>query len=574
MAIFNLLNQIKNNEIVLPAIQRNFVWDEPKIAKLLDSILRGYPIGIILMWETHNDIQYRPFDKSVRSDPPTRFDENTKKQKLQIVLDGQQRLQSLYIALYGEYHGKYLYFDVLSGRESDDFKEEKYLFYFMSDEEAEEYNEEAISYASDEESENDEDEIYEDENEYFVKVSDLFNKSPSEKQKFHQEISKVLALPEEDKTRLQLNIYQLDAVLTKDENILKELIIDQNKPQDSRERQTSSDVLEIFFRINRQGTPLNRSDLIFSMMKLNWKESATALPDFVKTINEGNSFELDIDFVIRSLFAVSDLGTKFDVDLLRNKSNMDRIRSSFQQCCEAIQSTVDHVQQHCRMSNSKILGGNVNLIPFVYYFFWCSKRQLPDPEIENFRKAVFLFGFARPFSRYADSRLGKFIRSELVPRLKKSDYSFPLERAISWIKYWERIDCWGKELIQRNPRLAHCIVQQMVGGKTHFVLNAPEMDHIFPRSVLRDKKFEEIEINHFANLWLLPKGKNINKSNSHPKKYFSDVPDKELKNALIDRNFLDYRRYKKFLRDRENKIIKTLEKKIGFSEKDYAFLKE
>ena len=149
-----------------------------------------------------------------------------------------------------------------------------------------------------------------------------------------------------------------------------------------------------------------------------------------------------------------------------------------------------------------------------------------------------------------------------------------MERAISWINNWERIDCWGKELIQRNPRLAHCIVQQMAGGKTHFVLNAPEMDHIFPRSVLRDKKFEEIEINHFANLWLLPKGRNINKSNSHPKKYFSDVPDRELKKALIDRNFLDYRRYKNFLRNRESKIIKTLEKEIRFSDKDYAFLKE
>ena len=574
MAIFNLLNQIKNQEIVLPAIQRNFVWDEPKIVKLLDSILRGYPIGIILMWETYNDIQYRPFDKSVILGPPTRFDENTKKQKLQIVLDGQQRLQSLYIALYGEYQGKYLYFDILSGRGSDDFKEEKFLFYFMTDEEAKEYNEETESYVLDEEDENDEEEMNGEGIEYFVKVSELFNKSPSQKQKFYQEISTALALSEEDRTRLQINSLQLDAVLTKDENILKELIIDQNKPQDSPERQTASDVLEMFFRINRQGTTLNRSDLIFSMMKLNWKESATALPDFVKTINEGNSFELDIDFVIRSLFAVSDLGTKFDVDLLRKKSNMDRIRSSFQQCCEAIQSAVDHVQERCWISSSKTLGGNVNLIPFVYYFFWCSKRQLPDSEIENFRKAVFLFGFARPFSRYADSRLGGFIRTELAPRLKKSDYSFPLERAINWIKYWERIDCWGKELIQRNPRLAHCVIQQKMGGKTHLVLNAQEMDHIFPRSVLRDKKFEEIEINHFANLWLLPKAKNINKSNSHPKKYFSDVPNKELKKALIDRNFLDYRRYKNFLRDRENKIIKTLEKKIGFSDKDYAFLKE
>ena len=62
MNIASLLNQIKSDEIVLPAIQRDFVWSEEKIETLLDSILRGYPIGIVLMWETCEDIQYRKFE--------------------------------------------------------------------------------------------------------------------------------------------------------------------------------------------------------------------------------------------------------------------------------------------------------------------------------------------------------------------------------------------------------------------------------------------------------------------------------------------------------------------------------
>lgn len=49
MSIVNLLKQIKNEEIVLPAIQRDFVWNKERIEKLLDSIMRGYPIGIILI---------------------------------------------------------------------------------------------------------------------------------------------------------------------------------------------------------------------------------------------------------------------------------------------------------------------------------------------------------------------------------------------------------------------------------------------------------------------------------------------------------------------------------------------
>jgi uncharacterized protein with ParB-like and HNH nuclease domain len=63
MNIVSLLNQIESEEIVLPAIQRDFVWGERKTQMLMDSIMRSYPVGIVLMWETYNDIQYRHFDR-------------------------------------------------------------------------------------------------------------------------------------------------------------------------------------------------------------------------------------------------------------------------------------------------------------------------------------------------------------------------------------------------------------------------------------------------------------------------------------------------------------------------------
>ena len=67
MSIVGLLNEIANDEIVLPAIQRDFVWDEQKTEKLLDSILRGYPIGLVLLWETYQDLQYRGFLRDFRA---------------------------------------------------------------------------------------------------------------------------------------------------------------------------------------------------------------------------------------------------------------------------------------------------------------------------------------------------------------------------------------------------------------------------------------------------------------------------------------------------------------------------
>ena len=167
MNIVTLLNQIDSNDIVLPAIQRDFVWSENKIEKLLDSIMRGYPVGIVLIWETYKDIQFRQFEKVYLNGTRPAFIDNSSNKKLKLVLDGQQRLQALYLALYGSYKGKYLYFDVLSGRDLDDFEEDKYYFYFATPEKADEWNKKAEAIKSTDD-END------DDIEYFAKVSDLF----------------------------------------------------------------------------------------------------------------------------------------------------------------------------------------------------------------------------------------------------------------------------------------------------------------------------------------------------------------------------------------------------------------
>ncbi|OQY75898.1 MAG: hypothetical protein B6D44_00610 [Ignavibacteriales bacterium UTCHB2] len=563
MNIISLLNQIDSREIVLPAIQRDFVWEESKILKLMDSILRGYPVGIILMWETYHEIQFRYFLKEFSGDNNISFYENKDGKKIKIVLDGQQRLQSLYIALYGKYNDKYLFFDVMSGKEKDDFEEDKFNFYFMTNDEAKEWNKKSFEEMKLPEEDRQYDTFY------LMKVSELYNMGSNEKLRFRKDLTTKMKLKEEDESRLEVNISRIDEVLTKDINILKCSVIDENKPSKSKDRQTDADILEMFVRINKQGTPLSRSDLIFSMIKLNWKDAASDLPKFVKKINEGNTFEIDIDFVIRCLFAVSDLGTKFNIDLLRNRKNLEAIKSNFSKCCDAIKSTVDIVQKDCWCSSSKILGGYHTLVPFVYYLFHTPKHELPNAEIDNFRKSLYIFGFTSPFSRYADSRLAKFIKDELKPKLEAKDYTFPFKSSVWWVNYWENINNLDEKMIQKNPRLALSLIQGYSGAKIHFQANSSEMDHIFPRSILRQKEFNEAEINHFANFWLLSKGKNQNKSNIHPKKYFSDVSDSEMGRAFIDKEMLNYNFYRRFIKERSQLILDEVTKRLSFADKDF-----
>ena len=91
----DLISEIEKGLIKIPKFQRNFVWSLDKTAKLLDSILKGYPIGTFILWETNerlNDI------KNIGNlELPTIPDGV----KVQYVLDGQQRITSLYAAFLG-----------------------------------------------------------------------------------------------------------------------------------------------------------------------------------------------------------------------------------------------------------------------------------------------------------------------------------------------------------------------------------------------------------------------------------------------------------------------------------------
>lgn len=570
--ISSLITQIDNNEIVLPAIQRDFVWDEERITKMFDSIMRGYPLGIVLLWETYIDIKYREFDNDYQTESKFVFKDNNNKKRIKLVLDGQQRLQSLFIAINGSLDNKEFYFDVLSGKTADDFREIFYVFRFLKGTDVSELNkntkENRISKEGQQENGNSEQEKYS----LFISVKYILNSSPEGRLIIKNKLKKEFLLTDNDVLRLELNMNKLIHSITNDLNILKVSTIDENKPKESQDRKSESDILEAFVRINRQGITLTRSDLIFSMLKLNWKESADELPDFIRDINDGNNLGIDIDFVIRSLFTVSDLGSKFDVDLLRKYSNVEKVKNNYLRTCNAIRSLVDFIQDECNIFNSNIIGGYLNLIPFVYYLTNTPDNLVPNSEINKLKKALYVFGFTKPFSRYADSRIGKFIREELKPLSDKNNFTFPLDNSIWWANYWEGYNSFDTKLLQKNRHLTLHLLQGKHGTKVKYERNAPEIDHIFPQSTLKEKEYDWGEINRFGNYWILSKTKNQNKSNKHPKDYFIDVDDSILDKALIDRNMLDYRQYNTFIRTRENKILEKIKNTIGIkgNELDYS----
>lgn len=88
----DLLNDVKNGKIGLPDLQRPFVWKDNKVRELLDSMMKGYPIGYIMLWSSPEDYENTGHignNTNIYSQPDD------------LVIDGQQRLTALLASMYG-----------------------------------------------------------------------------------------------------------------------------------------------------------------------------------------------------------------------------------------------------------------------------------------------------------------------------------------------------------------------------------------------------------------------------------------------------------------------------------------
>lgn len=131
-----LNNPIEQGGFWLPNVQRSFVWNEKKIEKFLDSIMREYPIGHFLVLRTESPIKYKRFVSTFTEKINiTRTSEPINEYKKFLVLDGQQRMQCLYVSICGSYEGKEMHFNLLSGQEANE-ENIKYEFKFMDEKEA------------------------------------------------------------------------------------------------------------------------------------------------------------------------------------------------------------------------------------------------------------------------------------------------------------------------------------------------------------------------------------------------------------------------------------------------------
>ena len=368
LTIKELLQQIDEGRVVLPAMQRNFVWSEEKICGLFESLMRDYPIGTFLFWS----IDYNSFTKYVFNTFIMNYDEQLGKMQrgskakavfsdYTAVLDGQQRITSLYIGVKGKYrthrkrtlwdnpdnyYDRFLCIDVMKMP----IDEEEYHFAFMP--------EESINrFITGEKGEN----------EYWIKISDIFKENGVEDM---AEISD--NIPEnEDIFPLQKrkNARKILSIL------YKNLCDTQNVNYYRAKDKSLAEVVDIFVRVNSGGEKLDSSDLMLSVASGEQGDTDihVRIKDAVDEINNvphnnETGFKVDKELLLTAgllLTGADSLSLKNSANYTPGRMN-EIFKDHWESIIDALKCAVDYVEylgfEGKKMSRNAIL-------PIAYYFY-------------------------------------------------------------------------------------------------------------------------------------------------------------------------------------------------------------
>lgn len=349
-SIKTIIEDVNCRRLYLPAIQRKYVWDDNQITRLMDSIMRGYPIGTFLFWKVKKNIinkneysmyefikDYHERDLYKNPAAPQPFLISSGDETLWAVLDGQQRLTSLYIALQGSmsrklpnkrwknddaFPKKELYFNLHS--ESDAEKDISYEFRFMTSDEASKNKGDSLWYLV--------------KNIFTDSQKDLYTKLGSD------DIAKK-------------NIHDLHTRL-----VVEEIINYFEVQSDSIDS-----VLDIFVRVNSGGTVLSKSDLLFSTIVSHWDEARDEIDKLLSEINKmGEGFKFSNDFIMRTCLYVLDMSVTLKVETFK-KDSVIKIKDNWDSIEEAIKQTVSFLNEFG--FNSENILSYVAVLPIVYYLY-------------------------------------------------------------------------------------------------------------------------------------------------------------------------------------------------------------
>jgi uncharacterized protein with ParB-like and HNH nuclease domain len=398
-----------NRDLYLPAIQREYVWDTTMVEKLFDSIMGDYPISSFLFWRIKEEnkkdwITYR-FITDFDSENPHNQEADLSgiNRDIFLVLDGQQRLTSLYIGLKGSYtyfyyrkRKTFLYLNILKEpvKNEENPDELTYQFQFR---------------------ENDKN----DNGQLWYPVGRILDFLDAEDAK--NDIDRLLKpFNDNQKSIAKRLIGQLHSRI----HTYKLINFYEEKSQDYDK------VVEVFIRANTGGKKLDYSDILLSTAtakwnKLNARDELYNFTDEINTIGDGYNF--DKDFVLKgSLFLTEELPIQYKVKNF-TKSNLEKIENNWDNIKNSITQTVNLVSKYGFSRNNITSSGA--LLPIALFINKNKKSnyhlstELNDAKTHDIIQKWLILSLVKgSFGSSSDSILRK-VRDAIL--INKNIQSFP-----------------------------------------------------------------------------------------------------------------------------------------------------
>jgi len=505
LSVKNAITKIKDEEIVLPVIQRRLVWSEDKMELLFDSLLKGNSFGSIICIEEEKESKplfaYRVFTRDGNNVASTEVDELSKTQWF--IIDGQQRLQSFFIGLCGTFNGKRLFFDLFS-----DCVDSEYEFKFaVKADELPQTNKERVSSSVS--------------NCFWYPVDDLFQRltKTTKARQVAREIIKKFDI--EDDTQIDIiesNIQDFFDAVFADESVgISKVSVNKSKDViENRQR-----IVELFRRLNDGGTKLSSYDLVASLFKgFDYK-----MEQFLDTVVAENvDIGIDQDVLIKLLLILNDKPSKEMSDLTAEDaefatSSYERIQASL----KALKKFLHATSNYNWFSAAK----NRSAIPLYFLTYHIFHSKTTTNELDNM------------FAKF-DTNDKSFKDMEVWLRMSLLNKVF--SRGCGWIPYKTGIKkihtvmqsnkgkLFPKDILFRtydghplkfigrvnetnlNEFDQEYVFYLIYNGQA--TIRSEDIDHIHPRSLLSTAGVDESKINNIVNYQLLDSGTNRGEKNA------------------------------------------------------------
>ena len=518
----SLMDDITTGRLKIPQFQRDFVWSMSKSAKLLDSIVKGYPVGTFITWHTNERL------RSIRNIGNLVLPEPDKNDFVDLVLDGQQRITSLFAALKGEI--------VRRG----DGREECFSN-IVVDLDAEK-NEQVVVTADGKDSQH-----------TTIPLKMLLNGGISVLSKFDKQYYKKL---EDYKEKIHSYNYSVIQV--------------SNAPIDI--------AAEIFTRTNEGGTRLSTFEIMVAKTFDYDKnfDLAEKFDELIEQLEDVDYETLPDAAVLQIISLVLAKECRRRVILSLPK---DQIIDIWDNVADAVKYAVDYLRDYYRIPVSNLLPYKALVVPLAYFFYM--RKDKPDANQQKYLNDFFWrVSLSGRYSSAVESKLAQDVkRIDTILNGKLPEYDWSIDSSADFIKR----NGWfaaGRSYVKAilciyayyEPKSFDDGARVNISNSWLKQTNSKNYHHFFPKAYLKNIGVSYKEVNNVLNITIVDDYLNKRKIKERPpSEYMAEFKrdnqqlSKTMKTHLIedlDKFGVWSDDYQKFLDMRANALSNAIRERI------------